>query len=354
MPITVQHVIDALTLLGGRASIAEIHQKVIEIAPEPIPTSSRQVVRARLQNYCKESSQYRHRGHFFESVYELSDRRGVWKLALEEKTFDAGSEAEQSIANSSMDNRALSARNPKWSRDEIILALDLYMSNPASPPRKGSDEVAKLSALLNKLHRLTGQSGGPTLRNVNGIYLKMMNLRALDPTFLSDGKVGMKAGGALEKMIWREYEGKRDRLANDARIIRAMIEDADEAALAKIPESDAYEGEEGGVVLRLHKRYERDGRLVTAKRKDALRSGTLSCEACGFDFRLAYGEIGAGYIEVHHINPLSSMAPGRKTRLEDLALLCANCHRVAHRRRVPLTIAEIKECLEGADARGTP
>jgi 5-methylcytosine-specific restriction protein A len=54
-------------------------------------------------------------------------------------------------------------RNPSWSRDELILALDLYFTNPANPPGKGSSAVADLSAILNKLHRLNGVSGAPTL-----------------------------------------------------------------------------------------------------------------------------------------------------------------------------------------------
>ncbi|WP_267382320.1 MULTISPECIES: hypothetical protein [unclassified Sphingomonas] len=92
-------------------------------------------------------------------------------------------------------------RNPPWSRDELILALDLYLTNPANPPHKSSLAVAELSALLNKLHRLNGVSATPTSRNENGVYLKMMNLRALDPAFTIQGKVGMQLGGKLEKIV---------------------------------------------------------------------------------------------------------------------------------------------------------
>ncbi|MCB4859178.1 hypothetical protein K7W03_06140 [Sphingobium sp. PNB] len=93
------------------------------------------------------------------------------------------------------------SRNPDWNRDEIILALDLYFTDPANPPGKDSPAVAELLALLNKMHRLSGAKTCDTLSNANGIYLKMMNLRALDPTYLAQGKVGMKAGGALERVV---------------------------------------------------------------------------------------------------------------------------------------------------------
>jgi len=68
------------------------------------------------------------------------------------------------------------------------------------------------------------------------------------------------------------------------------------------------------------------------------RQGRLGCEACGFDFGKAYGDRGRGYIEIHHRVPIY-MYEGedlkRKLReaLANLAALCANCHRMIHRRR---------------------
>lgn len=238
-------------------------------------------------------------------------------------------------------------RNPSWSRDELILALDLYYTNPANPPGKGSSAVADLSALLNKMHRLNGVNASPTLRNENGVYLKMMNLRALDPAFTAQGKVGMQSGGKLEKEVWADYVGRRDDLAADANEIRQTVIAANETVVAKLPVADAYEGTEGGVVMRLHKRYERDPKLVAKKRKAAAAAGKLVCEVCAFDFEAAYGALGAGYIEVHHTKPVHTLIAGSKTKLEDLALLCANCHRMAHRKRVPITVDDIRDARGG-------
>lgn len=236
-------------------------------------------------------------------------------------------------------------RNPPWSRDELILALDLYLTNPANPPGKGSSAVAELSTTLNKLHRLNGVSGAPTLRNENGVYLKMMNLRSLDPAYTAQGKVGMQSGGALEKVVWADYEGRRECLAADAALIRQAVIAVKESALAKLPAAEPYEGEEGGVVMRLHKRYERDHKLVAEKRKVAAAAGSLACEVCQFDFKAAYGALGEGYIEVHHTKPVHTLVAGSKTKLEELALLCANCHRMAHRNRLPLSLNALKEAI---------
>jgi 5-methylcytosine-specific restriction protein A len=236
-------------------------------------------------------------------------------------------------------------RNPTWNRDELILALDLYMTNPANPPGKGSKAVAILSDLLNRLHRLNGSDANDTLRNANGVYLKMMNLRSLDPQFIAQGKVGMTSGGKLEKVIWAEYVNRRAALASDAAAIRQAILSASHNPVSS-PEDD-YEGSEGGIVLRLHKLRERDTKLIAKKKRHAKAAGKLACEVCEFDFAKRYGELGVDYIEVHHINPISLMVTGTKTKLSDLALLCSNCHRMAHRKRLPLSLEQLRAAIRG-------
>jgi 5-methylcytosine-specific restriction protein A len=96
--------------------------------------------------------------------------------------------------------------------------------------------------------------------------------------------------------------------------------------------------------MRLHKRYERDPKLIKEKRKAAAPDG-LVCEVCGFDYKAAYGDLGEGYIEVHHLRPVHRLVAGTKTKLSDLALLCANCHRMAHRKRSPLSLEELAAAL---------
>jgi 5-methylcytosine-specific restriction endonuclease McrA len=55
------------------------------------------------------------------------------------------------------------------------------------------------------------------------------------------------------------------------------------------------------------------------------------CQVCAHRFEDAYGSIGCEFAEAHHIVPLSQLRESVKTRLEDLATVCANCHRMLHR-----------------------
>ena len=57
----------------------------------------------------------------------------------------------------------------------------------------------------------------------------------------------------------------------------------------------------------------------------------MVCECCGRSSRDLYPNIPADKIfEVHHIVPLASREGIVRTTVDDLALLCANCHRLVH------------------------
>jgi hypothetical protein len=93
---------------------------------------------------------------------------------------------------------------------------------------------------------------------------------------------------------------------------------------------------------KLHLRQERSREVVRlAKLRALMMYGRLSCEACGFDFGATYGEMGRDFIEAHHLVPISSLTPGSRTRIDDLALVCANCHRMLHRTRPWLGRADL-------------
>ncbi len=92
---------------------------------------------------------------------------------------------------------------------------------------------------------------------------------------------------------------------------------------------------EGGVTLVTHLRRERNRQLVlAAKSAFSNTHGRVSCEVCGFDYEKAYGDLGANFIEAHHESPLAERDSASETRLEDLRMVCANCHRMLHRRLV--------------------
>ncbi|MER2109261.1 MAG: HNH endonuclease, partial [Solibacillus sp.] len=103
---------------------------------------------------------------------------------------------------------------------------------------------------------------------------------------------------------------------------------------------------EGGILYRLHRERERNSKLVSEVKETALAKGNLICEVCGMDFYQTYGELGKGYIECHHKIPLATYEPNQKTSKKDLALVCANCHRMLYRHLATLTVDALQQIVQ--------
>ncbi|WP_419211116.1 HNH endonuclease [Maribacter sp. X9] len=106
---------------------------------------------------------------------------------------------------------------------------------------------------------------------------------------------------------------------------------------------DDAESDEGKLKLALHLVRERSRKLV-AQKKASVRNP--KCECCTFDFANTYPYIGDGFIECHHRVPINRGE--RISKLEDLALVCANCHRMLHRKNKQneyYTVEELKQII---------
>lgn len=227
------------------------------------------------------------------------------------------------------------SRKRAWMRDELILALELYGREGQNP---SSEAKKELSAVLRSIPVEPELAQDPKFRNSPGVSLKVSNFAALDP----DTPIkGMPHGGRGDREVWEEFANDRVRLRATAAAIRANLTtiSADEA---RAEEPEISEAEEGRVLSRVHRIRERNTKLRAVRCARALEeAGSLACEACGFDFEAIYGNRGRSFIECHHVKPVSELLPGVKTSIEDLALLCSNCHRMIHVRRPWLTVDEL-------------
>ena len=98
-----------------------------------------------------------------------------------------------------------------------------------------------------------------------------------------------------------------------------------------------------GTVLRVSvNRYERDAKARAA----CLRHHGTRCAVCALDFSERYGEIGVGFIHVHHKKPLSQLRPNyRLNPIKDLVPVCPNCHAMLHRREPPYDVEQLRAIL---------
>ncbi|HWL54852.1 MAG TPA: HNH endonuclease [Chthoniobacteraceae bacterium] len=130
--------------------------------------------------------------------------------------------------------------------------------------------------------------------------------------------------------------------------------------LSEVGQNDVYEdsdfsvsGHEGRKKLVTHLMRERDYGLARSKKAQVLRlKGKLECEVCRFGFKEFYKDLDKDYAEVHHLIPISTDGTERITRLEDLAIVCSNCHSAIHRIDPMPSVKELKQRIESQQGSG--
>ncbi|WP_143218922.1 HNH endonuclease [Actinokineospora bangkokensis] len=232
------------------------------------------------------------------------------------------------------------AKRLDWSYEELVLACDVLARHPRGVAwhelASNHEETQELSRLLQLLPTHPIADRLPQFRSPDSVRKKMADLATAHPASPRPGKTN---GGKRDKVVLHLFLTQPKRMAAEAAGLRALLSSGQLADLPPVDgEVDALEGQ---VVYRYHRKHERD---PTLRAKKLAAVGAAACEVCGFDFAAVYGERGQGYAEVHHRVPLHASGP-RRTRLDDLAVLCANCHRMIHRTTPWLTVDELIEIV---------
>ncbi|WP_047454266.1 HNH endonuclease [Rhizobium rhizogenes] len=209
--------------------------------------------------------------------------------------------------------------NPNWNRDETILALDLYLQLRGQVPSLKSEEIKELSALLRSLPYHAVAAKQLTFRNPDGVGFKLINIRQV-----ATGR-GLGNVSNMDRQIWAEFGERPDAVRRIAAAIKAGVATV---SSEELPEVD-QELPEGRLLTALHIRRERNPKVRKLLLDDRQQFG-LRCEVCDLSRPDLDVSMQEAMFEVHHLVPLAE-AEERKTKLADLALLCACCHRLLHR-----------------------
>lgn len=209
--------------------------------------------------------------------------------------------------------------NPKWTRDEVILALDLYFACAGKMPSPKDRRIIELSEILRAFPHHALAARKTSFRNPDGVAFKLQNLRQLDT-----GE-GLGNVSQVDRAVWSEFIKDRERVKTTANLIREGINVINETH----SDDDLQEFfSEGRVLTETHLRRERDLSLRTRLLQQRKSKGELCCEICDWNAATVEPTVVDACFEAHHILPLCSGE--RKTKLSDLALLCACCHRMIH------------------------
>lgn len=154
---------------------------------------------------------------------------------------------------------------------------------------------------------------------------------------------------SLESLAW--FDTLRQRLGHGVTPInhRSIVEGLARASLlraidaSEVPAVDGRKYPEGTVRQVTVNAYERDRRA----RNECVHIHGARCKVCDFDFGEHYGNLGEGFIHVHHLTPISCVeGPYEVDPKTELLPVCPNCHAMLHRVNPPLGIDELKSRLK--------
>lgn len=127
-----------------------------------------------------------------------------------------------------------------WTREETILALNLYLKIPFG-------QIHQYNPLIIEL-------GGIIGRTPSAVGLKLSNLARFDPELQKRGIKGMGHGSKLDKEIWNEFYQENDRVAYESELLYLKLskkkEDLEDFILEE-PENFYGETKEGFVKRRI-------------------------------------------------------------------------------------------------------
>lgn len=210
--------------------------------------------------------------------------------------------------------------NPNWTKDETILALDLYFDLGGKVPSGADKRVKALSETLRRLPYHAEAARRESFRNPDGVAFKLQNLRQV-----ATGK-GLGNVSEMDRQVWAVFGESAEKTKSAADLIREGID-----ASASLPDSDSDpEFVEGKLITQIHSRRERDPKLRQKLLEARMKTSSLHCDMCGTLPLAKNTEYQDAQYEAHHVVPLSHLGV-TKTRLSDMALLCAGCHRLLHR-----------------------
>ena len=96
-----------------------------------------------------------------------------------------------------------------WTREETMLAFELYCVTPKGQDTIHNKDVIALSQVIG--------------RTVNSVKLKLQNFKSYDPSYTQGGKVGLSHGSKLDEEISREFFQKWDSLILETADIKARL-----------------------------------------------------------------------------------------------------------------------------------
>ena len=276
-----------------------------------------------------------HRRHEMEEKYEEIGHKllEIFKDGFDESFFNQDElEYEYAILQLPLN---LSLRFQEWGKKPFYIILFkgtkyLFEIDLSRIVRKGNKYTWFLNKPSHKINLEFLNDNLPWVVEIDEQYLnEVRNIK----NELNSGTRLSKSGYQLCKN--ESWDSLSDKILDLISLIIAAhtgLTVSNQNDIFDIDDKDALEGYEFDLLIKARKR----DRKIIGERKILDK---YTCQACGFHLIVNDKPV----IECHHINPIQFGK--RKTNIQDLISLCPTCHRIAHLKRKPYTLDEIKKII---------
>lgn len=128
------------------------------------------------------------------------------------------------------------AKNNNWTRDETIIAFNVYCKVPFKSSSKTHPIIIKYANIIG--------------RSPSSLNMKIGNFGRLDPEFKRKGIVGLVNGSKLEEVIWGEFKGNWDELSYESEKLIAKFQNRTIEELETINVVDLPKGGERDAIIK--------------------------------------------------------------------------------------------------------
>ena len=98
-----------------------------------------------------------------------------------------------------------------WTRDEVLIALNLYCQLPFGKLHQGNPLIIKVAEMLD--------------RTPGSVAMKLSNLASLDPEITTSGRKGLEGASALDKSVWTEFAQEPAAIAVESQQLMDLLVD---------------------------------------------------------------------------------------------------------------------------------
>lgn len=219
--------------------------------------------------------------------------------------------------------------NASFTRDEVILALDVLYFSEVPHPTVQTKVMQELSALLNRLPIHPLESRDERFRNPTGVARQINLFRASKKSRKRDPNVGTRF-----YEIDAEFDGRKGELHSIATAIRRNERLYRAIGFGNVAEAPEFP--EGALLGHLHRIIEtRDSAVLTPEKR---------CDICQIDTTDIYPGC-PNLMRMHLTVPVTELDGARRYRAADFIAVCPNCHAALHQRRPWLTKERCGELL---------